>query len=131
MKKILSITVALLLMSSSAFALGQGVDQLGTFSVGGTNTGNPSLPAPTLSCGLSSKVHAIYYTDGTGPAPAQWYSIGTYHLGGTDVYATAQDITGLYKLRLGKVPGNLFEWAGMPEDSTASATWSAGLWTAM
>lgn len=122
MKKLFLVTAILLLMTAPGFAATMGQDQSGTFSAGWA-TG-----VDTLSCGLSNNVHAVYYTDGTAAAPAQWYAIGTYHIGGTEVYATAQDITSIYKLKAGKTPGNNFTWTGMPTDSGNSNIWSSGVW---
>ena len=123
MKKVILATAIFLLMTAPAFAATtNGGDQSGTFSAGWA-TG-----VDVLSCGLSNNVHAVYYTDGATGTPAQWYAIGTYHIGGTEVYATAQDITSIYKLKAGKTPGNTFSWTGMPTDSGSSNIWSSGVW---
>lgn len=127
MKKIFLITALLMFVASSAFAVGLGVDQTGTFTIGGS-ADSGGTATDLLTCGLSSNVHAYYNTDGTSAAPAQWYTIGTYHVGGTEVYATAQDITSLYKLDAGKTPGDLFTWTGLPTDSGSSNVWSADVW---
>jgi len=119
MKKIFLITVMLLVICAPAFAA-IGVDSTGTLSVGGTDT------TDTLTCGLSSQVHAIYDTDGVAGTPAQWFVIGTYHVGGTQVYATAQDITNIW--HQDKIPGKAFVWSGLPEDSAASNEWSGDVW---
>lgn len=126
MKKLFLVSALVLIMVSPVFAA-SGDEMTNTFSVGGGQDSNGDA-TQTLTCGLSNNVHAVYYTDGSTTAPSQWYSIGTYHIGGTEVYATAQDITSIYKLKAGKVPGNTYEWTGMPEDSTASATWSSDVW---
>lgn len=122
MKKIFLATALLLLMTLPAFAEGLATDQTGNLTIGGSDS------TDTLTSGLSSNVHAYYNTDGVAGAAAQWYVIGTYHLGGTDVYATAQDITSLYKLDAGKIPGSLFTWSGLPTDSSASNVWSQDVW---
>jgi hypothetical protein len=124
MKKILLITALLLFVASSAFA-GIGDDSVGSLSIGGGTTA-AGVVSDVLTCGLSSNVHAIYDNDGV--ASTQWYVIGTYHLGGTQVYATAQDITSLYRLDAGKVPGDVFEWSGLPEDGASSNVWSSAVW---
>lgn len=123
MKKIFLVTVLLMFMALPAFAEGLATDTTGNLTIGGTDS------TDTLTSGLSSNVHAYYNTDGVSGAAAQWYVIGTYHLGGTEVYATAQDITSLYKLDAGKTPGALFTWSGLPTDSGTSNIWSGDVWT--
>lgn len=120
MKKGFIVAVLLFFFALPAFAEGIGVDQTGTFTIGGTDS------TDTMTSGLSSNVHAYYDNDGaTSP---QWYVIGTYHIGGTEVFATAQDITALYKLANGKVPGDEFSWSGLPADASASSEWSGTVW---
>jgi hypothetical protein len=123
MKKGFIVAVLLFFFALPAFAEGIGVDQTGTFTIGGTDS------TDTMTSGLSSNVHAYYNTDGVSGTAAQWYVIGTYHLGGTEVYATAQDITALYKLSAGKEPGStLSSWSGLPTDSSTSNIWSGDVW---
>jgi hypothetical protein len=117
MKKIFLVTALLLLMTVPAFA---DEGSTGTLTMGSGDN--------ALDCGLSSNVYATYGTDGSASAPSQWYVIGTYHVGGTMVYATAQDITALYKLKAGKTPGNKFTWTGLPSDSEDSNVWSYTVW---
>lgn len=119
MKKIFLIAALLLIMTVPAIAA-VGVEATGNLSIGGTDT------TDVLTCGLSSNVYALY--DNDGATRTQWYVIGTYHLGGTEVYATAQDITSLYKLTDGKNPGDQFTWTGLPADSSASSSWSGDVW---
>ncbi len=121
MKKVLTITAALLLLASSGFAAQ--VDSVGSdLTIGGGGT-----PATkTMSSGLSSNVSAVY--ENGGATKPQWYAIATSHLGGKQVYGTAQDVTSLYKLAVEKTPGVAANFEGMPEDSTASSSWSTGVW---
>jgi hypothetical protein len=120
MKKGFIVAVLLFFFALPAFAEGIGVDQTGTFTIGGTDS------TDTMTSGLSSNVHAYY--DNDGATSTQWYVIGTYHIGGTEVFATAQDITALYKLANGKVPGDEFSWSGLPADASASSEWSGTVW---
>lgn len=49
----------------------------------------------TLEIGLSPKIAALYRTNAaTNP---QWYLVATVHIGGTEAYATAQNVTKTYK----------------------------------
>jgi hypothetical protein len=124
MKKILIIAALLLFVSAPSFAE-IGADSTGNLTIGGGTTA-AGVESDTLTCGLSSNVHAYY--DNDGATSTQWYVIGTYHIGGTEVFATAQDITALYKLANGKVPGDEFSWSGLPADASASSEWSGTVW---
>ena len=133
MKKILFVALLVMAMVSPSFAAstGIGADQTGTMTIGGGAKNDGTGDTDTLAMGLSSNVHGYYDTDGTSAAPAQWYVIGTYHLGGNNVYGTAQDITSLYKLADddAKTPGELYTWgSGLPADSGDSNTWSGTVW---
>jgi hypothetical protein len=121
MKKIYVLVAVVLMMATSSFAA-QVPSSGGSLSLGtGTN--------PKLSMGLSSNVSAVY-EDG-GAIKPQWYAIATSHLGGKQVYGTAQDVTNLYKLADEKTPGVAATFDGMPADSTASSSWSSGVWVKM
>lgn len=123
MKKVFVITLTLLLMVSTSFALTDPVT--GTLTVGGSADAAGDA-TDTLAMGLSANVSAVY-EDG-GAVQTQWYAIATSHLGGKQVYGTAQDVTALYKLANDKVPGTPADFAGMPADATASSSWSSGVW---
>ena len=125
MKKIIYLLILATLIATPAFA----VDF--TNGTGDSNTTNFHMGADStnfLVIGVSSQVRALYRID--SGTQVQWYGIATYHLGGNNVYGTAQDITNIYKLSgdPGKQPGSEFDWSGMPADSTASSSWSSGVW---
>jgi hypothetical protein len=119
MKKILIITSVLLLIASAGFA-DQVTSTGGSLAIGGGDS------TDTLSMGLSSNVSAVY-EDGD-VTKTQWYAIATSHLGGKQVYGTAQDVTNLYKLATEKTPGDAADWTGMPTNNTSSNEWSSGVW---
>ena len=83
---------------------------------------------PTLTMGLSTKVHARYLTSS---APAQWYTIGTFHEGGTKVYATAQDVTKIYKKAYTVGEDNDAAFTGLPTEGQSESAWSGGVWNAL
>jgi len=75
---------------------------------------------------LSPNVTA-QYTDGvnaTGVAQ-QWYVAGTTHSGGNFTYATAANITKIYKLA-NDADGNRF--ADMPDTTQSESLWSDNGW---
>ena len=119
MKKVLVISALMLFVASSAFAA-QVSSSGGSLTIGGKDG------TKELSMGLSSNVSAVY--ENGGADTPQWYAIATSHLGGKQVYGTAQDVTNLYKLKQEKTPGVAATFDGMPADSTASSDWSSGLW---
>ena len=126
MKKIAIITAVFLLFSTGAFA--QQKTGTGTLTLGGgTETGGAT--SDTLSMGLSSNVTAMYEDSDT--VQTQWYAIATAHQGGTEIYATAQDVTGIYKLVAGKKPGDAPSFDGIPAASDESTVWSDGAWKAL
>lgn len=114
-KTLLALSIMIILTSGVAFA----ATYKGTMTIGGSGDN------PELSMGLSNEVRATYAEDGGGD-PAQWYTIATYHIGGTRVFGTAQDITSIYYLD--KDSGGEFEWTGMPADGTDSEVWSEDVW---
>lgn len=120
MKKALVITSVLLLLASTSFAT-QVASVNGSLTIGGT------AGSPTMLSGLSSNVSAVYEPGAS--VKTQWYAIATSHLGGKQVYGTAQDVTALYKLVEEKTPGEAATFEGMPTDTGSSATWSSGTWT--
>ena len=127
MKKVFLITVLLMVIAAPSFALTV-AKATGQLEMGGTDS------SPEFSCGLSNEVRAHYVTDGVSGTAAQWYAIGTYHLGGNNVYGTAQDITNVYKLSdtAAKAPGAKYTaWTGFPEDSDSSNLWSGDIWQAL
>ena len=117
---------AALLFASTSFAAGVSKDSTaGQLQIVCTDT-----TKPTLTMGLSTKVHARYVTSDT---PAQWYTIGTYHEGGTKVYATAQDVTKILQKSLyGSCEGNeSTAFTGLPTQSQSESQWSGGVWNAL
>ncbi len=129
MKKIALILCVLMLTATGAFATQQ-YFSTGSVSVGG-GTETDGDTADMMNCGLSANVTAMYEDSDT--TQTQWYAIGTFHTGGTEVYATAQDVTSIYKLDAGKQPGSsettLFN--GIPAASDESTVWSEGAWTSL
>jgi hypothetical protein len=92
MKKILVISIALLLVASSSFAAP--VNSTSGKLVFGTSVGTDNLSVNGI--GLSPKVVAIYNSPGTDAVTSQWYSIGTVHPGGNMAYGTAQNLNNLF-----------------------------------
>lgn len=127
MKKITSLILALicvLAVSSTSFAAGF------LSSGGGLKLGaGGATTAPAIIIGLSPKVVAYYFTDGTTVGTAQWYAIGTGHPGGTAIYATAQDLNNLYKQDYttgDTIDATLF---ALPSEPASAVEWSNGGWT--
>jgi hypothetical protein len=85
---LLIIAVFLVAFGSPAFAATATNTAGQALTLGGTNTEDLELT-------FSPQVLAYYGEDGaTSP---QWYVISTYHSGGNTTYATAQNITSIYK----------------------------------
>ena len=84
--------------------------------------------ATALSIGLSPKVHAIYYTDGTDAGTAQWYAIGAAHPGGNTIYATAQNLTNTYSKSF--TTGTTINAAlfALPASKNSASAWSDAGW---
>ena len=115
---------AALLFASTSFAAGISKDSTaGQLQIVCTDT-----TKPTLTMGLSTKVHARYVTSDT---PAQWYTIGTYHEGGTKVYATAQDVTKIYKKSYTVGEDAATAFTGLPTEGQSESQWSGGVWNAL
>lgn len=128
MKKVkVFVLMAILLMFASISSADQ-VTAEGTLTIGGGND-STGAATDTISMGLSNNVSAVY-EDGD-VTQTQWYAIATSHLGGTQVYGTAQDVTNLFKLTNEKTPGTAADFSGMPADNTASSDWSSGVWEAL
>ncbi|MGE4545139.1 MAG: hypothetical protein AB7D06_13615 [Pedobacter sp.] len=96
MKKILVLTVALMLVASGSFAF----ELLSTTGVDGKLGFGDSVGTDNIlytdGIGLSPKVVAKYATDGTDAVTAQWYSIATVHPGGNMAYGTAQNVNNIF-----------------------------------
>ncbi len=94
MKKIIVITFVLMFCASSAFAATMAsntVSAAGLGIYGGTSTANAEAAVnPLVKC--SSGVSAIVVFDAAGGA----YALGTKHLKGSKIFATANDSTTLY-----------------------------------
>ncbi len=126
MKKLTLIALVVLFAATGAYA-----DQKtfnGTVTIGG-GTETDGTASDTLSMGLSSNVTAMY--EDSDSTQTQWYAIATAHQGGTEIYATAQDVTSIYKLVAGKTPGDAPDFEGIPSTSTDSTVWSEGAWKAL
>ncbi|HEX9778710.1 MAG TPA: hypothetical protein VGA63_11235 [Geopsychrobacteraceae bacterium] len=95
MKIVLALAVfGLLALSSTSFATV--LQHASTAVAGETLEANSTVTGEELSLDFSPKVMAMYGDDGVTGA-VQWYVIATYHIGGTKTYATAQNITSIYK----------------------------------
>ena len=75
---------------------------------------------------LSPNVSAEY-TDGVNATNVakQWYVAGTTHTGGNFTYATAANITKIYKLK-NNAAGNRF--GDMPDSVQSESVWSTSGW---
>ena len=127
MKKVLYILVFVLFVTTPVFAEDYSNLNSGSFTTNFTLGGTTD---ETLTVGMSNEVRGLYRIE-SGATQPQWFAIATYHIGGNNVYGTAQDITNIFKLTDGKEPGSEFTWSGLPEDSTASNEWSSGVWEAL
>jgi hypothetical protein len=90
MKKVIVLTIAVLLLASTGFAADLAADV--------ANKGKTlaaTAPASQDISKLSTGVYAGASYSGTG------YSIATYHMSGTKAYGTAYDATALYWQELG------------------------------
>ena len=123
MKKITVFVLATMFLMFASFSFADQVIATGTLTIGGGGGSD------TVTMGLSNNVTAMY-EDGD-VVKTQWYAIATSHLGGTQIYGTAQDVTNLYKLVDEKSPGVVATFTGIPADSTASSDWSTGVWEAL
>lgn len=112
MKKIVVVFSSLILILSMAtyvFA--------GTSNNEGGDEGKPFTvddgknPATSLSFNFSPNV-AGQYTTTEDSGNEQWFSIGTYHVGGTLFYATSSDQTIIWKKS--RSSGDLFATASIP-----------------
>ena len=123
MTKIKLLVLITMFLMFASFSYADQVTATGTMTIGGNGT------TDTITMGLSNNVTAVY-EDGD-VVNTQWYAIATSHLGGTQVYGTAQDVTNLYKLTTEKSPGTVATFTGMPANNTSSADWSTGVWEAL
>jgi len=83
--------------------------------------------ANQMEIGLSPKVAALYRINAT--TPAQWYLIAAVHIGGNEAYATAQDLTKIYKHPYtagSDTPASLL--TALPADMTSESQWSSAGW---
>ncbi len=114
-----------LILSSNVFAYEilstAGTD--GKLEVGGVTTGSAALEV-----GLSPKVVAIYFTDGTTQATAQWYAIGAVHPGGNEIFGTAQNLTNTYSK--GYLTGTAINSGlyGLPTGPDSDSEWVTNGW---
>lgn len=78
--------------------------------------------------GLSPKVVAIYFTNGTTQATAQWYAVGTVHPGGNEIFGTAQNLTNTYSkdyLTGTTINSTLYD---LPTGPNSDVEWSDNGW---
>jgi hypothetical protein len=113
------ILLAFLMMASPAFA--------GTVNSDASTLTLETTGTPPVSMGLSNSVHAQYVTNAA--TSVQWYAIGTYHEGGTKIFATAQDITKIYFKS--HTSGDTSDITGLPTAPQSESAWSAGSWAAL
>jgi len=117
-------------LSYSAQVLSSGGSDPDVLQIGGGND-VAGVATDALNVGMSSQVTAVYENgSGAGTNP-QWYAIAASHLGGEQVYGTAQDVSNTYKLSTPKTPGAVATFTGMPADSSSSNVWDNATWEKM
>jgi hypothetical protein len=94
MRIILLTLLSVLILSANAFAVASATDSE-SLTIGGGNDEDGNA-TQEIKIGLSPKVVAHYFTDGTSTTTAQWYAIATVHPGGNVGYGTAQDVNNIY-----------------------------------
>ena len=94
MKTIFLTIFTVFCLASSAFAVNDLTDD-GALEIGGATDSN-GVATNSLIIGLSPRVTARYFTDGTNETAAQWYAIATLHPGGNVGYGTAQDVNNVF-----------------------------------
>jgi len=125
MKKIILLILvgSLCFVSNSFSATEWGRDVV---SSGELKLGTKGSADNELVIGLSPKVVAAYFTDGTTAGQAQWFTIGTAHPGGLHLYGTAQNLTNNYKKKF--VPGATINKTlfALPAQPDSADDWSTG-----
>ncbi len=129
MKKIivfaLMIALACVFSASSAFAWSENSD--GATIICGSTAGE------THTISLSPKVVAGY-TVANNTGVNDWYVVGTYHNGGTKVFATASSITKIWndEAAAGEALSDLFADAPQtPANAGSDDVWSDAGWSAL
>ena len=124
-KKSLIVVMAVLLLPMAAFA-------------GNTNNGTAGSPleltaagtGTSLTIAVSPGVFAYYEDDAT--TTPQWYLIASAHQGGTNVYATAQNSTSIFRQAPNVAPIELTTVTGMTYPTQLEAVsedyWSDSSW---
>ena len=115
MKKVIVLTLAMLLLASTGFAA-----NLAASAANVGKTLQATAPATQDISKLSTGVYAGASYSGTG------YSIATFHTNGTKAYGTAYDATALYWNDLG-AGGTLTA----PTSSAADEAFPSSDWTVM
>lgn len=142
MKKIIEILVVVMFvaLSSNAFAV------LDANTNEGATTAGESIRltdgTQTVVLNFSPSVNMLYQSSATDDAAnKQWYTVATYHAGGSNFYASSSDSTGIYKqgraantvLADVKMPASQEITTGTPDvdEVTVSAEeyWLANDWT--
>lgn len=124
MKKILVLSIALVMVAGSSFAAT--IDSASGKLTFGTSAANTVLN--TEGIGLSPKVVAIYNTDGTDQVTAQWYSIGTVHPGGNMAYATAQNMNNIFSQAYTTGDATATVLGTIPATNVSQTAWEAASW---
>ena len=136
MRKIFIFTVVMLTFASLGFAAQvsskDNTADTSLLVIGGGADLDGATPTVILSVGLSSQVTAVYENGGSGTNP-QWYAIAAAHLGGKQMYGTAQDVSNVYKLPSAaeRTPGTIPVFTTLPADNTASGIWTSTAWEKM
>ncbi|MBW6499701.1 MAG: hypothetical protein K0B09_15040 [Bacteroidales bacterium] len=110
-------------MASSAFAANFDSTP-GEIVVGGTADTSKKI------IGLSKGVIVRYENPGDAPSNAQWYTVSSVHNGGSEGYATAQNLTNIMKspFTTGSTVAEIAAFLqSMPDVETSAAKWD-GTW---
>ena len=121
MRKVLSMFLicgVMFLMSTQVFAAAVNNEN----NKGGTLTVDADIP---LNLNFSPSVAGQYATDGTD-ADEQWYTVATYHSGGTIFYGSGSDQTSVFKRTRGT--NQAFSDAVVPEVQALDADGNPEPW---
>lgn len=102
----------------------------GTIYTGTLEMGDISDPTLGVEVSLSPSISAVYIqpTAVADKAEAQWYAIGAGHPGGTQVYATAQNITNIYTKSIADATELTTVLGEIPESKVSESDWSTNSW---
>lgn len=121
MKKLVLMSIALVLVAGSAFA--EVVDSADGKLLFGDSAQNTTLGEGGI--GISPKVVARYVTDGTDQVTAQWYAVATVHPGGNEAYATAQNLNNILKRPYSTGDDTATVLTTIPETKASESDWAA------